>query len=101
MSFNLHAALNGKFISNALYLQSSQVECLTGIVGCYGRQVRQRRRRRQNKPYGWQLPRPNVSWFGIHFIMVFDPFYVMVDILKAFVTFWRGLELANFKSRHL
>ena len=33
----------------------------------YERQIRQHRRRRRYNPYRWRLPRPNGSWFEIHF----------------------------------
>ena len=65
----------------------------------YERQVRQRRRRRRPNPYRWRLPRPNVSWFEIHFRdraipamyfksqlrMTRDTFDVLLNVLRPFL----------------
>lgn len=65
----------------------------------HGHQVRQRRRRRWNNPYRWRLPRPNVSWFEIHFRkrgipseyfnsqlwMTRDTFEVLVHLLHPYL----------------
>ena len=47
-------------------MQSRMVN-IYNLLSEYERQIRQSRRRRRYNPYRWRLPRPNGSWFEIHY----------------------------------